>query len=105
MNTSSDHVITFSGRLDALVAPDMRQSIREAIAAGHRSLVLDLSDADFIDSAALAAFVEGMKNVQRRDGDLRLVQPRSNDAMRVFRLTKFDEIFVFIQPEDIGLPK
>lgn len=86
--------IQLRGRLDALAAGDLRALLADHVEAGETSLVVDLSAVDFVDPAGLAALVKGLKIARAAGGDLRLVWPAEPDAMRVFELTKFDEIFV-----------
>jgi len=90
------------GRLDALEAPALRQEISDQIASGEIRLVIDLSEIEFVDSAGLAALVKGLKDTRSAGGDLRLVRPAAEDAMRVFRLTRFDEVFVFLDSVSDG---
>jgi anti-sigma B factor antagonist len=54
---------------------------------------VDLSAVVFVDSAGLAALVRGLKDARLAGGDLRLVRPGADEAMRVFRLTRFDRVF------------
>lgn len=93
-------VITLSGRLDALEAGPLRETLQGQLDAGLSNLAVDLSDVDFVDSAGLAALVKGMKGARSLDGDLRLVKPVSADAMRIFELTKFTDVFVMVDSLD-----
>jgi len=81
------------GRLDALEAPNLREAIGEQLAIGPTALIIDLTDVEFVDSAGLAALVKGMKDARKGGGDLRIVSPTAEDAMRVFKLTRFDKVF------------
>lgn len=92
--------IAITGRLDALEASGLRATLGALIEAGTIRIVVDLSDADFVDSAGLAALVKYMKDARTLGGDLRLVRSRSADANRVFALTKFDEVFVMADDPD-----
>ncbi len=85
--------ITLTGRLDVVSSTKLRKTIQEHLEAGRTRLLIDLSIIDFVDSAGLAALVRGRKLARKAGGDLRLVQPRRADAMRVFELTTFDQIF------------
>lgn len=85
------------GRLDAAAAPDLRASIAQEIEEGAVELIVDLDAVDYIDSAALAALVNGMKQARERGGNLQLVRPRSAHAFRVFELTRFDRVFRFVE--------
>ena len=91
--TSEVKEITLTGRLDAVEAAPLRSTIGEHLASGHNRIVVDLSAVEFVDSAGLAALVIGMKRARLEGGDLRLVRPRHPDALRVFALTKFDDVF------------
>lgn len=97
-STGSEEVsivtVKLAGRLDALEAAPLRQVIADYLDSGQYLLAIDLSEVEFVDSAGLAALVKGMKGARTQGGDLRLVAPSQPDAMRVFELTKFDEVFV-----------
>ena len=92
--------LKLDGRLDALEAPSLRAAIDDQLEAGPTALIVDLSDVEFVDSAGLAALVKGMKDARRDGGDLRLVSPTSADAMRVFKLTRFDQVFAMFDSAD-----
>lgn len=85
--------INIDGRLDAMRAVDLRQEIDDAMGQGIVRLVVDLSSAEFVDSAGLAALAKGMKDCRGAGGDLRVVAAKNPDAARVFQLTRFDQVF------------
>ena len=90
--------ISVNGRLDALSAPDLRQRLSSIESEGIVQILVDLSAVDFVDSAGLAALISGMKAARLAGGDLELVRPRSDEAYRVFELTRFDQVFTFRDP-------
>lgn len=92
--------IKLDGRLDALESPALRSMLTETIGDGPTTVVVDLSDVEFVDSAGLAALVKGMKDARLSGGDLRLVRPSSDAAMRVFELTRFDQVFAMAASAD-----
>ncbi len=85
--------MALDGRLDALEAGQLRGILSETIERGDVNIAIDLSAVDFVDSAGLAALVKGMKDARQAGGDVKLVAPKSADAMRVFELTRFDRVF------------
>ena len=94
-----------AGRVDAVVAPELREAVTAVVAANAGvAVTADLGSVDFIDSAGLACLVQGMKRARQAGGDLRLVAPRNGDAFRVFELTRFDRVFDFVESPD-ALPK
>lgn len=97
ISTSSHEIriatIQIEGRLDAVRAVDLRTEIAGAVDEGIVRIVVDLSEAEFVDSAGLAALAKGMKDCRSQGGDLRIVSPHHPDATRVFALTRFDQVF------------
>jgi anti-sigma B factor antagonist len=91
--THTTVTVTVVGRLDAARCPELRSEIDRRIAAGCEALVIDLHNATFIDSVGLAALVKAMRDAQGIGAEFWLVRPGSDDAMRVFRLSKFDSVF------------
>ena len=91
--------LSVNGRLDALSSPDLRQRLANLESEGIDNILVDLSDIDFVDSAGLAALISGMKAARLAGGDVELVRPRSDEAYRVFELTKFDAVFVIHQAD------
>ncbi len=85
--------VILTGRLDALEAAPLRTVLNEHIINGQINIAIDLTAVEFVDSAGLAALVKGMKDTRRAGGDLKLVAPRAQDAVRVFELTRFDRVF------------
>ncbi|WP_415854358.1 STAS domain-containing protein [Sinomonas sp. G460-2] len=60
------------GRLNLVAAPELKAAVNDAIAAGHRRLVLDLAEVDFMDSSGLGAIVVCLRAAREAGGDLRL---------------------------------
>lgn len=86
-------------RMDARTAPEFRRQMDELIAAGHRKLVLDLSEVDFLDSSGLGAIVSSLKALGD-DGHLLVVGTRPPVAS-LFKLTRMDKVFrMFPQTAD-----
>ena len=50
----------------------------------------------FVDSAGLAALVRARRDARAAGGDVVLVRPADDNALRVFRLTQFDEVFQMV---------
>lgn len=90
-------VVTLTGRLDAVEAPVLRAQLARMLAQGTQCLVADLDGVDFVDSAGLAALVRARRDFRAAGGDVFLISPARADAMRVFRLTQFDEVFVMVE--------
>ena len=84
------------GRLDAVEAPTLRKQFAEIFGARAVTVVVDLVGVTFIDSAGLAALVRARRDARSAGGDLVLIRPADQAALRVFGLTQFDEVFQMV---------
>lgn len=81
----------WENRLDASKAPTLREALVERIAKGHQSIILDLADVEFMDSAALSALIAAVKKLGPV-GTISVASVRRPVA-RLFSVTKMDRVF------------
>ncbi|MFB9902955.1 STAS domain-containing protein [Allokutzneria oryzae] len=100
--------LRLTGELDYATAPLLRQELDTLFIAGHGSLVLDLTELGFCDSAGLAAILTGYRGCREAGGRLLLV---GVDAQleKVLRVTGLLSALTEPQPEqsddaDAGVP-
>lgn len=63
-------VVEVKGELDLSTAPQLEGPLDEAVAAGETSILIDLSDCEFIDSTGIALIVRAWQRVaQEGNGD------------------------------------
>jgi anti-sigma B factor antagonist len=85
-------LVEVEGRLNAVVAPDLKEQLKGLVASGRVKLLLDLTAVSFIDSSGLAALVSGFRAARENGGTIKLAG--LNDQTRtVFRITKLDRVF------------
>jgi anti-sigma B factor antagonist len=84
-------VIAAKGRLNVIAAPELRAAVNGALEAGHRQLVLDLAQTDFMDSSGLGALVSCLKTAREADGDLKIANA-GEQILMVLNLTNLDRI-------------
>lgn len=84
-------ILALNGRFDAQNTPEVKQAIGDALKA-MPNLVIDLAEVTFIDSAALATLVHGMKSSRAVGGDLRICNLQS-PVRTIFELTRLDKAF------------
>ena len=79
-------------RVDIEVAAQFRHALLQLVEQGHRSLVVDMSEVNFIDSSGLGALVSALKALKTRDraGDIRLanVQQPVVALLEIIRLQR-----------------
>ncbi len=84
-------VITPEGRLDLASASEFKQILTDAVEAGDRILVVDLSNVPFVDSSGLGALISGMKATRIAGGDLRIAEV-GDQARLILELTSLDKV-------------
>ena len=84
------------GELDLSSVPQLESSLRGALDAGARRLVVDLRGLDFMDSTGLTLLMRWQRE-SRRDGfELALV--RGDERIhRLFELTAMEPLFTFVE--------
>lgn len=90
-------VLELSGRFDAHVAPAVKDWQDRADATACQ--IINLQRVTFIDSAALAMLVRGMKRCRQQGGDLRLCGVQHTVRI-IFEMTKLDRAFAMFTTED-----
>lgn len=85
-------LVTVEGsRIDASVAIQFKDQMKEITDMGKDRVVLDLSNVEFIDSSGLGAVVAAMKLMgKNRSLDLTGLTPM---VEKVFTLTRMDSVF------------
>jgi anti-sigma B factor antagonist len=93
LSTETDPMITaVVGRLDLRTAPELRAQVSAALVAGPGSMIIDLSDVEFIDSSGLGVLIGLHKQAATQGGRLTLVPP-SGSARQIFALTRTESFF------------
>jgi anti-sigma B factor antagonist len=71
----------------------LRNLVFDLLNEGHRKILLNLGDVDYIDSSGLGHLISAFTSVRKQRGDLKLLNLRKNahDLMQMTRLyTVFD---------------
>lgn len=99
-------VSVLEDRLDAAIALDFKESMRELTLDGPERVILDMDRVRFLDSSGLGAVIGAMKQVgTKRKLELAGLKPA---VAKVFRLTRMDSIFTIHATLDaalIGIPE
>lgn len=86
-------IIALTGRLDAFSVSALRTEQERLLEEGAIRFLIDLRAVEFIDSAGMAALVSLLKRARQASGDVVLVSPAKEEAMRILTLTRFDQVF------------
>ena len=84
--------IAVHGQADLHTAPDLRDAMTKAIDGGANGVVVDLSDATFVDSMTLGVLLGAVKRLRPRGGKVAVVCV-SPHIRRIFEITLLDRVF------------
>jgi anti-sigma B factor antagonist len=101
-------VISAGGEIDLHTAPELDRWIDEALQAGRRHVVVDMSEVTFIDSTAIGVLVRAHRGAVEARGSLRLVCTDKN-VLRILAFAGLDEKLTIHETLDealsaLGLP-
>jgi anti-sigma B factor antagonist len=79
------HVVAAGGELDMGAAPAIRDTIERLLEEGVRVLVVDLSEATFIDSTTIGVLMGAKRRLRAAGGSLQIVCTEPN-LLRIFEI-------------------
>ena len=83
-------VLNFTGQLDAYSEKQFTTFVNEVLASNQLSVVIDLSNIDFIDSSGLGAMVQTAKKCSQSKRAFCVVgNPRVTQTIKLVRLEEF----------------
>ena len=85
-------VIAVHGQADLHTAPELRNAITAALDGGATGLVVDLSEATFIDSMTLGVLLGAVKRLRPSGGKVGIVCTDPH-IRRIFEITLLDRVF------------
>ena len=86
------HVIAVTGEVDLFTAPEFKERVMAPIAAEVGRVVVDLTDATFIDSSSLGVLIGAHRRLRGRGGRL-MVACDVSAILKTFRVTGLDGVF------------
>lgn len=85
-------VLTVSGRLDTVTAPEYEKNIREMISGGNVKFVVDFEQLEYISSAGLRGLLVMAKLLNEKGGRMCLANVKGN-VRSVFDMCGFTAVF------------
>lgn len=74
-------------------ADELKQECEKAMEEGKKDFVFNFRQCEFIDSTGLGVLVSIYKRCKENVGHVELVSVNNKDVIRVFKLTRLNEIF------------
>ena len=86
------HVVAVTGEVDLYTAADLKAALSHAVEEGCTSMVIDLTNTNFMDSTGLSTLVSAQKRMRSRGGRLVIVNVDPSLAY-TFQITGLDLVF------------
>lgn len=100
-NTEKGAVLTVAGELDLTTVPLAREALLGLVTSEQMSsVIVDLSQVEFIDSAGLALLVEARKRLAANSRLLYVILSKGQQPERVLHLVRFDTIMKLVYSLD-----
>ena len=95
-------VVSVSGDADLYAAAGVEHELLGLVEQGKRSIVVDLSDATFIDSTMLRVLLNVSKRLRPGGGELFVVCHEQN-IRKIFEITLLDRVFTIFDSREAAL--
>ena len=95
-------VVSVTGRIDAVTAPEFEKGLSALIAGGDMVLLLNLNDLEYISSAGLRSILSTAKQLKATGGTL-LFCGLKGPVKDVFKISGFGSIFKIFETEEEAL--
>ncbi|MDR7079650.1 anti-sigma B factor antagonist [Neobacillus niacini] len=83
--------VSVTGEIDAYTAPKLREELLPLSEGKDKTITVNLKDVSYMDSTGLGVFVGLFKQLNKNEGELRLVE-LSDRLKRLFELTGLSKI-------------
>jgi anti-sigma B factor antagonist len=85
-------ILTIKGRLDASNSTELKTKISSLIDENKKSILVDMSGVDFVDSSGLGSLVTCLRSVAQAEGKLKITSLQHNPK-NLFETTRLDRVF------------
>ncbi len=92
-------VMSLQGSLEVSLQEQFKADILKQISEDPCSLVINLKEVDFIDSACLGALIAVARRLRERKGDLKLSE-MSSEVRSIFQITRLEKVFEIFDDTD-----
>jgi anti-sigma B factor antagonist len=96
-------VASVTGELDMAAVPKLEQTLSPVVEEGLGSLLIDLSDCEFMDSSGLASLVAARERLTATDGREFAVCCPDSQVRRLLQITGLDEAMSLTDSRDEAL--
>jgi anti-sigma B factor antagonist len=97
-------VVAVRGEIHVSTAPELSTRLAASLDRGVTSLVIDLSEVEFIDSTGLSVLLNVLRRVTQRGGSLVIVCTNPT-VLRLFEITRLESTFEIVTTREEALAR
>src|SRR5215468_1522460 len=92
--------VSVAGEVDLATAPELKEALGEVVSSGASGVLVDLSNATFIDSTTLGVLMGAVKRLRPYGGEIAIACKDPN-IRKIFEITLLDRIFeIYPTPDE-----
>jgi anti-sigma B factor antagonist len=84
--------VSVAGEVDLATAPELKEALAEIAGAGATGVLVDLSNATFIDSTTLGVLMGAVRRIRPAGGEL-VIACHDPNIRKIFEITLLDRVF------------
>jgi anti-sigma B factor antagonist len=84
--------VSVAGEVDLATAPELKEALGEVVSSGASGVLVDLSNATFIDSTTLGVLMGAVKRLRPAGGEL-VIACHDANIRKIFEITLLDRVF------------
>jgi len=92
-------VISISGEVDLYNVSELKKALFSVTDGSYSSVVVDLKDVNYMDSAGIGALVAGQKKMRAHNGKFVLMNIH-DDVLNILKLATLDKFFTIYESEE-----
>lgn len=90
-NNQNDFLISINGRFDFNMVSRFRETYEKA-PNQPKCYVIDLKDAEYLDSSALGILLSLREHAKQKDAEVKIINCNKN-VMKILQVTRLDQLF------------
>lgn len=95
-------IFRLSGRLDATSSPNLESKVTEQIESGHKNLVLDFGNVEYLSSAGMRLLLSATRRLANNGGKL-CICTVDDEVMEIIKVAGFERILNIYSTEKEAL--
>jgi anti-sigma B factor antagonist len=84
--------VSVAGEVDLATAPELKEALGDVVSSGASGVLVDLSNATFIDSTTLGVLMGAVRRLRPTGGELVIACDDAN-IRKIFEITLLDRVF------------